>query len=422
MSEANNNTDKLKDYLTEEDCVNILNNYLNRKDWTLSSYSVNRLSDKIEGFLGEHFIVKIEYNTSDSEANQRFFLKVLNGSSKFVFEMTQDINAYEKESFFYEKLLPELNTYGADISFAPRQFLCRPYLIVLEDMSTYGFKTINKQTPFDLVHTKVALKTLAKFHSASIAYEAKRRKADPNYSLLAEHPEIFTEKVFSHEENAATRWMKSSIRGVFGIIESMPETGRVSNETFATKLGELMDNIADFVEPSAASTCAVLHGDLWSNNVLFRYENEKPVESVIIDFQILKYGVPAMDVVQLLISNTRKHFRLEHLQDLLNYYYDEFSLRLKEQSVDADDILPKAQFLETCKEVVVPCTIQAMVDRATTFLFEDKLVSLLGNDAALEEFFMDKIGETIMESYQTNELFREVITEDICDVRDCICS
>lgn len=421
MSESNNNNNKMHALVTEEDCVNVLNNYLIRKDWTLSSYTVNRLSDKIEGFLGEHFIVKIEYNTTDGEANQRFFLKVLNGSSKFVFEMTQDINAYEKELFFYEKLIPELHTYGADISFAPREFLCRPYLVVLEDMSTYGFKTIEKQTPFDMAHSKVALKTLAKFHSASIAYEAKRQKADPNYSLLKQHPEIFTDKVFSHEENAATKWLKSSIKGVFGIIANMPETGKVSNDTFITKLGEFMDSIADSVEPSTSTTCAVLHGDLWSNNVLFRYEDERPVESVLIDFQILKYGVPAMDVVQLLISNTRKQFRTEHLNNLLNYYYDEFSFFIEEHSLDAKDLLSREDFLATCQEVTVPCTIQAMVDRATTFLFEDKLVPLLGDDAALEEFFFDKIGDTIMESYETDQLFREIITADICDIRERIC-
>ena len=49
-------------------------------------------------------------------------------------------------------------------------------------------------------------------------------------------------------------------------------------------------------------TCC--HGDFWSNNILFSYDEEGKVDDLIlVDFQLLNYGHPG--TVALITDNTR---------------------------------------------------------------------------------------------------------------------
>lgn len=45
-----------------------------------------------------------------------------------------------------------------------------PSILVMEDLKSSGFRMANRQTGFDLLHSELALKSLARFHASSIYF------------------------------------------------------------------------------------------------------------------------------------------------------------------------------------------------------------------------------------------------------------
>ncbi|KAL3288014.1 hypothetical protein HHI36_002466 [Cryptolaemus montrouzieri] len=92
----------------------------------------------------------------------------------------------------------------------------------------------------------------------------------------------------------------------------------------------------------------IKHGDTWNNNYLFRYkEGQKyPDKAVIIDWQISCIGSPICDVAcYIFFGSSRKE--LEHLDELLNCYYETLSKELAALGSDPEKCFPKKYFLES---------------------------------------------------------------------------
>ena len=71
----------------------------------------------------------------------------------------------------------------------------------------------------------------------------------------------------------------------------------------------------------------LLHGDAWSNNMIFRYDEvtKKPVEIILIDLQLCREGDPFSDVNYTLFVSTNEDLRRKHLTSMLHLYYDTFT-------------------------------------------------------------------------------------------------
>lgn len=405
--------ESVKDLLDEEDCKTILKNCLKRDDITFENYTIEPFSETREGLVGEHYLVRIQY---DDNHMKSFFMKILNGSSQVLFELAKALFAYEKEEFFYTKLLKEYETVGIATDFPPDCYFCKPYLIVLENLVDAGFRGTPKTESLDLKHCKVCLKTLARFHAAGMVYERIKSKAEGGkYSLLKEYPKYFEEMVFaSSGSNPAARWLQCSLEGIFVIIDQL----NVDKALFKERLGEALKQLVLQTKPSDKVTNTTLHGDLWSNNFLFAYKDGEPVKGKLIDYQILKYGPPSLDVVQFLFTNTRKLFRDEHFDELLDYYYEQLCDELK--SKDLESVISKDEFLYVCEEVKLPAKLQTLADRSITFLSDETYADALSSDDKLEKFLFDDRSKHIVSSFEKNDKFRELITEDILELKSIL--
>lgn len=409
--------DSPKELLTEDDCKIILKNALRKDDYKLEDYIIEPFSETKEGMIGEHFLVRIHYNVDHIKT---FFMKILNGASKVLFELAKTLFAYEKEEFFYLTLLKEYEKIGVATEFAPDCYFCKPYLIVLENLCDHGYRGTPKAEPLDLKHCKISLKTLAKFHAAGIIYEELKSKEDgERYSLEKEYSKYFAEMVFASEDNPASKWLKCSLEAIFELIDHVPET--VSKTIFKERLRERLGELFSKETSSNQVRRTTLHGDLWSNNFLFTYNRDgEPIKAKLIDYQILKYGPPSLDVVQFLYTNTRKSFRNEHYEELLDYYYEQIIEEFKQKRLDHHEILSKDEFLYVCEEVKLPAKLQTLADRSITFLSDETYADALSSDEKLEKFLFDDRSKHIVNSFKEHEKFRDLITEDIVELRSIL--
>lgn len=403
--------------LTIEDCKLILKNSLQRSDFKLEDHTIEPFSETKEGMIGEHFLVRIQY---DQNHMKTFFMKLLDGPSKVLFELAKSLLAYEKEEFFYLTLLKEYEKMGIAVDFAPKCYLCKPYKVVLENLNDSGYRGTPKSQPLDLDHCKVCLKALAKFHAAGIIYEEmKSKEKDGKYNLQEEHPKFFQEMVFAGGDSPASKWLQCSLEAIFELIDEVPEI--VSRTAFKERLKERLVELFSQEKPSSEIRHTTLHGDLWSNNFLFAYNRDsKPFKSKLIDYQILKYGPPSSDVVQFIYTNTRRAFRDKHFKELLDYYYEQLVEEFEQERLDSNDILSKEEFLYVCEEVKLPAKLQTIADRSITFLSDETYKDALSSDEQLEKFLFSDRSKHIVSSFKEHEKFRDLITEDIIELRSLL--
>lgn len=411
--------DEQKNLINDEECRSILRNYLKTKDFDIVSYKVEPLPSK-DGFLGEHFTIEIDFNGQNEVTSKSFFLKIINSSSQVMFDLCKNLNAYEKENFFYTTLIPEFQRYNIDVGFAPKYYFCKSNLIVLEDLSTQGYKAAPKKEWLDLEHCKMSLNALASFHSSALIYEEKRSKEDgTRYSLMDSYANFLQELMFSNEDNAATKFFRYSIEGLFELINTIFEDEDTRTE-FSEKLQNVLESLT--IEDSSSTVrCTILHGDLWCSNFLYLYHNKQLTSVKLLDYQFVKYGPPSLDVLQLLYTNTRKNFRDLHKNELLEHYYQELCDILHGKSIDIANVLPKEEFLSMCEEVKIPAKLQSIVDRCITFMADDNFVEAHKCEETLSAFIFENRSKHIIDAFNKDSKFRELILEDMSELKDLVC-
>jgi hypothetical protein len=151
--------------------------------------------------------------------------------------------------------------------------------IVLDDLKEQGFQMLDKTVGLDMKHCLLVMKTLAQSHAASAVLHLK----DPEIfklfgeSFYCERQRKFLEQVF-----------KSTMQSVAKEVENWP----LYSYRFACKLHRLADNSVDFMikdlERNDDDFNVLVHGDLWVNNMMFRYSDDT---DEVVDVRYIYYRI-----------------------------------------------------------------------------------------------------------------------------------
>jgi hypothetical protein len=137
--------------------------------------------------------------------------------------------------------------------------------IVLDDLKEQGFRMADRTVGLDMKHCLLVMKTLALSHAASSVLHLK-------------DPEIFKPfgESFFCERNRKTIEMliQSNVENLAKEVEKWP----VYSDRFASKLHRGADKAVDFLikdlERNEDDFNVFVHGDLWVNNMMFRYSDD----------------------------------------------------------------------------------------------------------------------------------------------------
>lgn len=67
----------------------------------------------------------------------------------------------------------------------------------------------------------------------------------------------------------------------------------------------------------------ICHGDMWSNNVLFKYDRSGHVtDALLCDFQVLHYSAPMTDVCHFLFTSSEETLRDADWDRLIQLYHE----------------------------------------------------------------------------------------------------
>lgn len=209
------------------------------------------------------------------------------------------------------------------------------FAIVLEDLRETGYQMWNKLDTLDYAHARLVVAELGRFHALS---HALRDQRPTEFAELRLKKADFMLNMLDSDMGANT-W------------KNMYMMAREALEPNETELRDKMRLLADtFVDrlrrcckDDASEPFGVLcHGDFWNNNIMYRYEEGSriPAEVCLIDWQLVQFCSPAMDLTHFLFTSTEKRLRDEHYMDMIGTYSDCVAVAMQAMGTDPHSFKP----------------------------------------------------------------------------------
>ncbi|CAH2985983.1 unnamed protein product [Chilo suppressalis] len=261
---------------------------------------------------------------------------------------------FAREMYVYSTLLTNyrkfLLDYPSDLQYASPKcyYICEDFckeVIVMQNMCAEGYKTYVDKVFLDHDHMIESLKALAIFHSLSF---------------------VLNERDPSHYDEAAKmfpplmeKYNKRFVEVILDRLEKVIEL--FENTEYLTLLTELKTNLVKYLEAATLSTwkLCICHGDVWKENILYKYENHKPVSACLIDYQTTRICSAAFDTLYLITISSDTNLRRAHYKNFLDIYYEQLAKALRSAGIDPDLTYSRSMFDDDLNTVAPACFIVA---------------------------------------------------------------
>ncbi|KAK0170966.1 hypothetical protein PV328_008742 [Microctonus aethiopoides] len=194
-------------------------------------------------------------------------------------------------------------------------------LIVMNNLAVEGFKNKDCKQGFSQSHMLMMIEVLAKFHAGSVALNEQNTP----------------ENIFKNIEFCT--------RAIGKVVGELSDK-RCSNaapkfEKLAQKISHRLINVTKY---SKDEFCVLNHGDCWTNNIMFREDDDgQPIDVRLIDFQISVWSSPAIDLLFLLSVCPELDIKCEQDDFFIDRYLNILSetmrrLNCKKKSPTVDEL------------------------------------------------------------------------------------
>ncbi|CAH2041959.1 unnamed protein product, partial [Iphiclides podalirius] len=199
--------------------------------------------------------------------------------------------------------------------------------VVTEDLCARGYSSYDRFRPMDWEYASTSMKTLARFHALSFAYEKEQPE---EFKRVAKEMES---KMNTEAENLKELWVKLVENSVAVIEEEKRERVR--------KIMYDENTMNDYAKP--VKKVVLVHGDYRLSNLLFKKQDDG-LEAVAVDYQLVNSGCLVSDIVYFISLGSDHQFRAKYFHKLIDYYYEQLALSLERLSVDIVDVYPRETF------------------------------------------------------------------------------
>ncbi|XP_034486153.1 uncharacterized protein LOC117790721 [Drosophila innubila] len=313
-------------WLTENYIQDALRNFYDDQKLTITALDGRPALGRGENYGGVLTRLKAEFTRGDGRSqNGYYIIKTSFESDEFSRKTMEPYDIFNREMSIYEQILPKLNSLLLEIDDEEQIFaetMAVDYdrsALIFEDLNVRGFIMPDRLKGLDLKLARLVLRKLAKMHATSAVLNERE------CGTL----ETYDRGMFNrHTDNYAPCFL--------GMIEAASK--RVSQwpgyEQYAEKLKALIPvymELGKRVFDVSPGVNVLAHGDLWTNNVLVKYDKVtgEAEDAIIIDFQYAAWGSPAIDLFYFLNSSLQLDFHLHHQEELIQHYFEIFSDTLR---------------------------------------------------------------------------------------------
>lgn len=187
--------------------------------------------------------------------------------------MSDDV--FAREAFIYNELLPTfvefqkqrgLSAKDSFLSF-PKCYLALAdkenddFIVIMEDVRTKGFTMWPKNRAARIDHCRMVIETLAKFHAVSFALKDQRPEIFYKFKKITD----ISRKVFLQET------VIEVIKGIYDTVINF-----LDDKQQRQVMEDVKENMVPYFndcvgEESNDRFSVITHGDIWNNNVMFKY-------------------------------------------------------------------------------------------------------------------------------------------------------
>ncbi|XP_063394572.1 uncharacterized protein LOC134679544 [Cydia fagiglandana] len=377
-------------------------------------YHVDTISGKGDNYIANLFRVIIK-DTEDETNSVNVIVKTLINTARqetFSELHKREVKVYKKVLPLFKRIQEVIN--DDDRVIFPDCLLSsiedEQEILILEDMQDKGFVMSDKVAKFESLtfdEIKSILKELAKFHAISLICE--KQEPEEFQKLQKKFKDLMFDNRFLNKSNLR-KYFVDSFQMSLKVVEDIEL--KKSLEQIGTRLIELLGL---YTTPKKFNV--LCHGDCWVNNVLFK-KMENGNRLCFLDFQALRYANPATDVLHFLFLCTNSNFRSQHLENLLDAYYESFQAFSNLFNVDASLIYQKEDFYRDVRETLPFGFLIAFIElRIVTCTVED-IDFLRGSSLSLNtleppngnELFKIRINDVVREA-SNNGAINKLIDE-----------
>lgn len=307
------------DWINEEYFETLLRKVKGDATVKVQTVHVEYALPKGENYASVIYRVQVAFHSKDQPARTRSYIIKGLSETEIAKKKLGEYNVHGKEMNIYQLVIPELRQLLRSVGDRSELYpsaLCvdrNNDVMIFNDVTKKGFVMTDRTKGLDVIHTKMSLKAMAKLHASSL-------------KLAEMYPTIFDgykTGMMTRKTNAFHYFFQSTYDAFADEIYTWDSEWHY----YANKLQKLGPHLIEqglcvFDNDSKDDLRVLVHGDLWINNLMFKYDNtDHPVDVLLLDFQFCCYGTPAIDLCYFFFTSARDEIRHNGFEEYMQFYY-----------------------------------------------------------------------------------------------------
>lgn len=370
--------------LLREDCYQIMFNKIGSKNCEVIKFELNPLVEGF-GFLGDHYKLKITIKPNEEIS---CFAKFIPSTNQMCEELA--LKAFKKEQFVYLEFIPLLKKSGIeDLSnFAPKCYFSKTNdVIVLEDLSPMGFicSEITKPTSYEWM--VVVTKLLSKFHCSSIVLDEKLSEQIGKQTNMGEVFSKYLEEINmdKRDPNCWFMYFGGKLISDYFIEKLSYICKKLPIEKLKQATTRKVEKVFEHVKKSKKYYNVICHGDIWGGNILMNSH----LDCIFIDYQLIRYCPPIVDLLFMIYMNSDREFRLKYLDEILEIYYKNLQHNLEMYNIDVAKFYTRELFFESVTDFKSTGIIQALMYLQIMLCPREIIKNVNSNEEKAKKFYAE---------------------------------
>lgn len=413
--------------VTLEDCHKILND-IYKSDYVLLDYYTESFNT-FAGYLGEYKLLNTLVLKSNGErVSKNFFVKMMPKFHATVLFL-KETGAHYKEYAFFKNILPKLKEYNVNSieELVPKCYVFRLNdLAMFENLTSQNYVMLDKRESMTYDLVKFTLKHMATFHGSFYVYEEKLSELNGKpHRLIDEFRSELEKSFFGNGEFANKTWsavIKGALTSIDLFFKYEPEMINeltVNVDEFKERVKLFLTDSHVYGRPSNTYRNALCHGDLWTSNILYKFDDDgKPLVCKFVDYQTYRYVSPTQDIFTFLYTTTYRSFRDKYLNELIDYYYDELKRLVCKSGYDLNSILTYDDYKKCCEYNKRTTLIKFVVLSQMIFMKAEMAEDIFSIPGYYDKIIYDDRSELIIKLCEEDDVSRKKIFECIVELID----
>uniref|UniRef100_A0A1B6GDE2 CHK kinase-like domain-containing protein n=1 Tax=Cuerna arida TaxID=1464854 RepID=A0A1B6GDE2_9HEMI len=250
---------------------------------------------------------------------------------------------YRVECAVYNEILPKMYKFK-DLKCTAKSFFCPlEKSLVLEDLKLSGFVMADRIKQLDFRHCQLVLQRMAMMHALSVAVHHKYPDLLPSTGVHLMYNDALPEP----DKKQLRSFNKTHLSSLIEELQAIDGCSKYADIIRDIAISQY-DKALEFLVPSDKVFNVYNLGDIWTNNVMFKYNDGGDVVDVkFIDFQNAKFCTFAVDLSYFWWSSANECVRENNREELFEVYRQTLNRTLEE--IGCSEHLTKTDFDQQMK-------------------------------------------------------------------------